>query len=72
MEWPSEEFKFRKFAPSNAAPSTVRTAEEERSAKTGTISSDYLIDVIPSLGVGKRGAPLTAVGTNEYGPSPFH
>jgi hypothetical protein len=43
---------------------------EERSDKSGQITSDYLIDVVPSLGISRRGAPMTAVGTNEFVHAP--
>jgi len=66
VEWPGEEFKFRSFNPPSSRPSTVQTAEEERTSKIQGVTSDDLIDVVPSLGIGKRGGPMTAVGTNEY------
>lgn len=65
VDYPTEAFKFRQFSSPIAGPSTTRTAEEERSAKSNQVSSDYLIDVLPSLGVSKKGAPMTAVGNNE-------
>ena len=65
MEWPSEEFKFRTFFPMEAGPSTVKTADEERTSKSSGIVSDYLIDIIPSLGLSKRGEPVVAIGSNR-------
>ncbi|RSH95031.1 hypothetical protein EHS25_000117 [Saitozyma podzolica] len=63
-EFPSEEFKFKDFPLPSAGPSTVRTAAEEHAAKEQHVKSDYLIDVVPSLGVSSHGVPITAIGTN--------
>ncbi|ORY28763.1 WD40-repeat-containing domain protein [Naematelia encephala] len=64
VEYGSDNFKFRDFNPPSTLPSTARSAEEERVDKAGRLTSDYLIDVAPSLGVGKHGGPMVAVGTN--------
>ncbi|WVR08938.1 hypothetical protein IAU60_005997 [Kwoniella sp. DSM 27419] len=64
IEHPSESFKFKTFAPPTHGATVTQTAAEEREAKA-KLRSDYLIDVCPSLGVSKAGAPITAVGTND-------
>ena len=48
----SEEFKFRNLTPGQDGASTVLNAEEERESKN-RLTSDYLIDAIPSLGPSK-------------------
>jgi hypothetical protein len=60
-----EQFRGREFTLPNNGPSTTRTAQEEREGKTAKLKSDYLINVVPSLGVSSLGQPMTAVGTNE-------
>lgn len=43
----------------------MQTAAEAHDAKASNkLKSDYLIDVVPSLGLSARGGPITAVGTN--------
>ncbi|WVQ93072.1 hypothetical protein IAU59_000136 [Kwoniella sp. CBS 9459] len=64
VEYSSESFKFKDFKPPQQGPNTTQTATEERESKHH-LKSDYLIDVCPSLGVSKNGAPITAVGTND-------
>jgi hypothetical protein len=61
----TEHFRGREFTLPNNGPSTTRTAQEEREGKTAKLKSDYLINVVPSLGVSSLGQPMTAVGTNE-------
>ncbi|OWT38711.1 hypothetical protein C362_03679 [Cryptococcus neoformans Bt1] len=60
----SSEFKFKTFTPPKAGPSITQTALDEFKSKT-TYKSDYLINVVPSLGVSSDGTPMTTVGTNE-------
>ncbi|WVQ63752.1 uncharacterized protein L199_001905 [Kwoniella botswanensis] len=64
IEYPSSSFKFKSFKPPKQGPTITQTASEEMESKI-QLKSDYLIDVIPSLGVGKNGGAITAVGTNE-------
>ncbi|WVF65399.1 hypothetical protein IAT40_000126 [Kwoniella sp. CBS 6097] len=64
VEYPTESFKFKDFKLPQQGPNTTQTATEERAAKHH-LKSDYLIDVCPSLGVSKNGAPITAIGTND-------
>ncbi|KAK8844067.1 hypothetical protein IAR55_006861 [Kwoniella newhampshirensis] len=64
IEYPSDLFKFKDFKLPQLGPNTTQTAAEERQSKTH-LKSDYLIDVTPSLGVSKSGAPIVSVGTNE-------
>lgn len=61
----TDSFRSRDFPLPNNAPSTTRTAEEERQSKTASLRSDYMIDAIPSLGISSLGLPMTAVGTNK-------
>lgn len=61
----TEIFRNREFTFPKNGPMTTRTAQEEREGKTAKIKSDYLINVVPSLGVSTLGQPMTAVGTNE-------
>ncbi|WVW79522.1 hypothetical protein I302_101491 [Kwoniella bestiolae CBS 10118] len=64
LEYPSSSFKFKSFKPPKQGPTITQTASEEMESKV-QLKSDYLIDVLPSLGVGKNGGAITAVGTNE-------
>ncbi|KAK4685741.1 WD repeat-containing protein 89, partial [Tremellales sp. Uapishka_1] len=64
MEDPSSSFRSKTFTPPHLGPSTTQTASEEREDKSKLVS-DYLIDVVPSLGVGRKGGPMVASGTNE-------
>lgn len=61
----SDNFKFRDFDLPQSGPSVVHSAQEERQGKESKLRSDYLIDVVPSLGVSAAGMPIAAVGTNE-------
>lgn len=65
VEHGTDVFRGQTFAPPKSGPSVVHTAQEEREGKTGKISSDYLIDVVPSLGVSKKGMPVIGLGSNE-------
>ncbi|WWD21279.1 hypothetical protein CI109_105763 [Kwoniella shandongensis] len=65
IEHASSLFKFKDFKLPQTGPNTTQTAQEERQSKSQTLKSDYLIDVTPSLGVSKSGAPIVSVGTNE-------
>jgi len=58
-------FRFRTFGTPQAGPSVPRTAEEERHDKSGKVQSDYLIEVVPSLGTSRKGQPMVMVGSNE-------
>lgn len=64
-QYPASEFKFKTFTPPKTGPSITQTALDEFKSKT-TYKSDYLINVVPTLGVSSDGAPMTTVGTNEY------
>ncbi|WWC91060.1 uncharacterized protein L201_006001 [Kwoniella dendrophila CBS 6074] len=64
VEYPSSSFKFKSFKPPKQGPSITQTATEEFESKV-QLQSDYLIDVLPSLGISKYGGPITASGTNE-------
>lgn len=63
VEFGTDVFRQRTFVAPAQGANTVRTAQEERGEK-GKIVSDYLIDVVPSLGISKKGMPLVGVGTN--------
>ncbi|KIR64029.1 hypothetical protein I314_02812 [Cryptococcus bacillisporus CA1873] len=63
-QYPSSEFKFKTFTPPKTGPSITQTALDEFKSKT-TYKSDYLINVVPTLGISSDGAPMTIVGTNE-------
>jgi len=65
VEHGTDVFRGRTFTPPKSGPSVVHTAQEEREGKTGQISSDYLIDVVPSLGISKKGMPMIGLGSNE-------
>lgn len=65
ITYETDRFRSRDFPLPKNAPSTTRTAEEERQSKTASLRSDYLIDAIPSLGLSSTGMPMTAVGTNK-------
>jgi hypothetical protein len=65
-EFPADEFKFRDYLLPSSGPSTVHNAAEEQASKENKLKSDYLIDVVPSLGISSTGAPITALGTNGY------
>lgn len=69
--WASDEFKFREFDKPQEGPRVAMTAQEERQTKDTKVRSDYLAEVLPSLGVSKRGGPMVAVGNNEYVNSLF-
>lgn len=64
-EWASDEFKFREFDKPKEGPRTSMTAQEERESKDTKVRSDYLAEVMPTLGVGRRGGPMVAAGNNE-------
>ena len=61
----TERFRSREFTLPKTGPSTTQTAQEERDGKNAKLKSDYLINVVPSLGISSEGLPMTAVGTNE-------
>lgn len=65
----TDRLRSREFPLPDNAPSTTRTAEEERQGKNAKLHSDYLIDALPSMGVSAGGMPMTAVGTNGYAES---
>lgn len=65
VEFGTDVFRQRTFVPPATGARTVRTAQEERGEKSGKLNSDYLIDVVPSLGVSRKGTPMIGVGTNE-------
>ncbi|WVN87808.1 uncharacterized protein L203_103003 [Cryptococcus depauperatus CBS 7841] len=62
--YPSSEFKFKTFHLPQTGPNVARAAAEEMKSKA-QIKSDYLINVVPSLGLSSQGGPMVAVGTNE-------
>ncbi|WRT69224.1 uncharacterized protein IL334_006208 [Kwoniella shivajii] len=64
VEYPSSAFKFKTFTPPKQGPTITQTASEEMESKV-QLKSDYLIDVVPSLGISKNGGAITAVGTND-------
>jgi hypothetical protein len=64
MENGTEVYRGKTFAHSPRGPAVVRSAEEEREDKAGVFHSEYLIDVVPSLGVTKRGIPTIGLGSN--------
>ncbi|WWC72946.1 uncharacterized protein I206_106910 [Kwoniella pini CBS 10737] len=64
IEYPSSSFRFKSFKPPKQGPTITQTASEEMESKT-QLKSDYLIDVVPSLGISKNGGSMTAVGTND-------
>lgn len=44
----------------------LETAEEESTRKhSGRVQVDYLVDLVDSLGVGREGEGMVAVGSNE-------
>lgn len=61
VEYPSEEFKFRTYD----LPATNANVVGPAGVKKDKVRSDYLVDVVPTLGLSKGGAPMTIVGTNE-------
>lgn len=61
----TERFRSRDFALPKTGASTTRTAQEERDGKNAKLKSDYLINVVPSLGISSDSQPMAAVGTNE-------
>lgn len=61
-EYPSEEFKFKSFDIPSSAANVLMPAG---SVKRDKLQSDYLVDVVPSLGLSRTGAPMTVLGTNE-------
>ncbi|WWC63868.1 uncharacterized protein I303_106473 [Kwoniella dejecticola CBS 10117] len=64
VEYPSSSFRFKSFKPPPQGPTVTQTASEEMESKL-QLKSDYLIDVVPSLGISKAGGAITAVGTND-------
>jgi hypothetical protein len=65
VAYDTEKFRSREFALPKTGASTTRTAQEERDGKNANLRSDYLINVVPSLGISSDGQPMAAVGTNE-------
>jgi hypothetical protein len=60
----SDQFKFRDFSTPQTGPNVVHAVGEAKPYPT-KIRTEYLVDAAPTLGVGKYGAPMVAVGTNE-------
>lgn len=60
----SDQFKFRDFDVPSSGPNVVHAVGEEK-PYPARLKSEYLIDVCPSLGVGRKDAPMVGVGTNE-------
>lgn len=65
VAYDTEKFRSREFTLPKTGASTTRTAQEERDGKNAKLKSDYLINVVPSLGVSSDSQPMAAVGTNE-------
>jgi hypothetical protein len=65
VAYDTEKFRSREFALPRTGASTTRTAQEERDGKNAKLRSDYLINVVPSLGISSDSQPMAAVGTNE-------
>ncbi|WVQ81377.1 hypothetical protein IAT38_003501 [Cryptococcus sp. DSM 104549] len=63
-DYPSTEYKFKTFKLPQSGPSITQTALDELKAKD-QLKSDYVVDVVPSLGTSKDGGPMVAVGTND-------
>lgn len=61
VEFGMEEFKFKTYD----IPPTGANILGPAGVKKDKVQSDYLVDVVPSLGLSKSGAPMTVVGTNE-------
>lgn len=61
VEFGMEEFKFRTYD----LPATGANVVGPAGVKKDKIQSDYLVDVVPSLGLSKSGAPMTITGSNE-------
>jgi hypothetical protein len=65
VAYDTEKFRSREFTLPKTGASTTRTAQEERDGKNTKLKSDYLINVVPSLGISSDSQPMAAVGTNE-------
>ena len=61
----TDHFRNKTFVLPHSEPSTAHTAAEERAIKDGKVQSNYLVDVVPSLGLSKSGTPIVPVGDNE-------
>lgn len=66
VEYPTETFREKKFEKPRGGAMVPRTAEEERGDKSGQIVADYVVDVVPSLGISKGNTPMVALGSNEW------
>lgn len=64
QEVQSAQFKFKDFNTPQQGPSVVNPVGTEK-PYPAQLKTEYLIDVCPSLGVGKSFAPMVGVGTNE-------
>ncbi|EIW67072.1 hypothetical protein TREMEDRAFT_34158 [Tremella mesenterica DSM 1558] len=65
IEHHTSDLKYEEFDIPTKRENVVRSAQEEIMDKKKSLKSDYVVDVIPSLGVSKEGQPVCAVGTNE-------
>lgn len=65
LEYPTETFREKTWMRPRDGIAVPRTAEEEMRDKEGKITSDYLVDVVPTLGVSKSNTPMVALGSNE-------
>jgi len=63
-ETPSSQFKFRDFDTPKTGPNVVLPVGTDK-PYPAKLRTEYLIDAAPSLGVGKYGAPMVGIGTNE-------